>query len=140
MTLQPKTSPNRYLPLTPDSIWAFRKALGFSQAKFGIELSKIRGSMLPFTRGYISNLENGKQEITREIETALRDFHQLIQNDDYPTFINGTIKHHPGQVRVGSLYAGASKICRWVDCNNNFIPASPNQKQCPECIRSKRRS
>ncbi len=123
-------------PITPKIIFAFRKSLEYSQSRFGVELAIANGFMISYTRGFISNLENGKQKITPKVETGIRNMFKLFVNsDDATPFIGDHIQYKPDKVSYGSLYTGHSKACKWDDCGNSYIPTSPNQKQCPECKR-----
>lgn len=120
------------------TIVRLREELGFSQRVFGEELAKIHGLDTPFTRGYISNLENGKQRITDEIEKSIYSLFEFA-HDPQTALIKKAISHRPGRVALNSIYGGSSKLCKWGDCDNDFIPTSPNQKQCPSCKQRKRK-
>ena len=125
--------------ITPTSILELRKAMRYSQREFGIEISKMSGpEVTPYTPGYISNLENGRQPITEIFEEALRYLIEVHQAGGAIRFVNGRIQYYYKLVTPGSLYSGQSKACKWDDCENSFIPTSPNQKQCPECKQRKR--
>lgn len=126
--------------LTPKMLLACRKSLGYSQRQLGIELSKVNDDSLPHTPGYISNLENGNQPITRAFERSMQNLLKVIDAEGEVAFIDGTIRYHPKSVNRDSLFAGRSKPCKRDDCDNDFIPTSPNQKQCPECKQRKRKS
>ncbi len=127
-------------PLTPGALVEFRKSLEISQRLFGIRLAFVNSMPIPFTRGFISNLENGQQMITIDMERAIQNYHKQIKAGTSVPFIDGAIQHHPQVVKPGSLFAGQSKDCKWDDCKTSFIRTAPNQKQCPECKRRRRRS
>ena len=123
--------------MTPSALIALRNTLNYSQAEFGVELALLGGKPSPYSRGYINNLEKGSQAITAKIEAAAHALYRLIQGDDLIPYLDGRVWHHPGLVGDGSFYSGESKICKWPNCNNSFLPTSPNQKQCPVCMERK---
>ncbi len=125
--------------ITRDDIIHLRKQLGYSQRIFGIELARLNGNKNPYTRGYISNLENGNQEISDDVLQALLNMVNLISRFEYFPFIDGNIKYHKSQVKSGALYGGISKLCKWTDCDFHFIPTAPNQMQCPGCRHRRRK-
>lgn len=125
--------------ITPEIMCGYRKALGMSQRLFGIDLATMVGHKPPFTRGYISNLETGKQPITEDLQKAIEEMYAMAKFER-GYFIKNPIQHRPGQVGANSLFGGSSKFCKWGDCDNDFIPTSPNQKQCPSCQQRKRKS
>jgi len=111
----------------------FREGLGLSLAGLADALSKVSGRTPPYTRGYISNLENGRQAISEGIEVAVRRLHALHQSEGLPQLATVEIQADPMTVEPGAIYAGSSRRCKWADCRKPFIPSGPAQKQCPEC-------
>jgi len=125
--------------INPHDIRWLRNALNLSQADFGSRLSIAAGKGQPYSRSYISSLESGRHPISPEIHGAVLALYAQSNSDDAPPFVEASIKAHPGQVKPGALFDGASAVCRWSDCGRPFIKTSPNQGQCPQCKRERRK-
>jgi len=125
--------------IKPHDIRWLRNALNLSQAEFGRRLSIAAGKGQPYTRSYISSLEAGRHPISPEIDKAVRDIYAIHNAEDAPPFVEASIKAHPGQVKPGALFDGASAVCKWSDCGRPFIKTSPNQGQCPQCKRERKK-
>jgi transcriptional regulator with XRE-family HTH domain len=128
-----------FLQTDPKAIYLLRKHLNMTMAEFGVELATSGRRSEPYTRGHINNVEKGNLPVTEEMYRAAQALYYQIQDDELPPLIEGAIKHYPGMIHQGALYGGESKLCKWDNCNNHFIPRSGAQKQCPECKRRKRK-
>jgi DNA-binding XRE family transcriptional regulator len=119
--------------LTPQQAKSTRTRLGYSQREFG--------DFLGYTKGYISNVEQGSQPITDTFEERWADVVPFLK-----TKLNAPLSEQVSVTPVGVfIHPGALVLvgsipCGYIHCRRPFVPRSNGQRYCgPSCKLGARR-
>ena len=126
--------------VTSLSVRETRRALCLSQSEFGKALWRItRGDsgrvLCPYTRSYISKLENGRARITPEIAWGVR---ALASRADGVDAIEAAARERNvlaiNDLPAGTVVLGAARHCANPGCPVVFVPVHPMQRyHCRKC-------
>jgi hypothetical protein len=116
----------KQIKVTRGAVKGFRKGLGWSAARLGIELgSGIEGAQ--YSRSYVKSIEGGSLPLSRFFcerfaLTRARVIGEQLQNRNW--LIKGRA---PKRLVIGKVRR--CDVCEW-----HFCPSTPNQKRCgPAC-------
>ena len=142
MAIDRKTTPSATLPkITPQMaksteggkaslMRTIRAELGESAAQFGATIAHtIDRHHRPFSRKYISALENSHARITPQIETALLRIAAALDESDPDLAVMQEVSVMViDAASAGALVKGKARSCARAGCRMRFVPASPAQK------------